>query len=69
MRKPKISEEMAISAIIQKYPETSSVFLNYGLYCFGCLAASSETIKIAAKLHKINLDKFLEDLNEAAERS
>jgi hybrid cluster-associated redox disulfide protein len=66
----KITKEMAIGQIIKKYPKTSFVFLDYGLHCVGCPMADkggTETLKEAAKLHQINLEKLLKDLNKAAE--
>jgi hybrid cluster-associated redox disulfide protein len=60
-----IAKEMTIGEVLQKYPKTAFVFLDYGLYCAGCPMASPETIKEAAKFHGVNLEKFLEDLNKA----
>jgi len=62
---PKITKEMRIFEIIQKFPKITPIFLSYGLYCAGCPAAQSETIEEAAKTHQINLKKFLSDLNKA----
>jgi len=61
----KITEKMTIGEVIQKYPKTSSVFLNYGFHCFGCSSAPIETIKEAAEVHQIKLKKFLRDLNKS----
>ena len=66
----KITKEMTISEVVQKYPKTFSVFINYGLHCIGCPMAvgeSSETIEEAAKVHHIDLKKFLKDLNKKTE--
>ncbi len=57
---------MTISEVIEKYPKTTSVFMDWGLHCVGCLMAEPETIEEAAKLHQIDLKKFLEDLNKTA---
>lgn len=65
----KITKGMKISEVVQKYPETVSVFLDYGLHCIGCPMAAgegSETIEQASDVHRINLKKFLEELNEKA---
>jgi hybrid cluster-associated redox disulfide protein len=61
----KITKEMVIEDIIQKYPKTTFVFLDYGLHCIGCPLAQDETIEEAVKVHQINLQKLLEDLNKA----
>ena len=65
-----ITKEMKISEVVQKYPKTASVFIDYGLHCIGCPMAageSSETIEQASKVHHIDLKKFLGDLNNAVE--
>jgi len=68
VRRPKseeISSKMTISELIRKYPKTVFVFLDYGLHCVGCPMALPETIEEAAKLHNIDLKKFLNDLKKA----
>ncbi len=59
-----VTKEMTIDEIIQKYPKTSFVLLDYGLHCLGCPSALAETIKEAAKVHRIELKKLLNDLNK-----
>lgn len=64
----KITKEMKIGEVIRKYPQTAFVFLNYGLHCFGCPMAIPETIEEATRIHKINLKRFLKDLNKAIQK-
>ena len=64
MRKEKITKEMTIKKVIEKYPEAISVFVDYGLHCVACAFSQEETIEEAVKVHQINLGKFLEDLNK-----
>lgn len=62
---------MTIGQVIKKYPKTIFVFIDYGLHCVGCPMAQieqGETIEEAAKLHQIDLKKFLKDLNKVTER-
>lgn len=59
----KITQEMAISQAVKRYPKTTFVFMDYGLHCIGCPMAPDETIEEAAKLHRIDLEKLLGDLN------
>lgn len=60
---------MTIGEIIKKYPKTTFVFIDYGLHCVGCPLAQNDTIEGAAKLHRLDLDKLLKDLNQAAKRT
>lgn len=55
---------MSITTIVENYPDTISVFNNYGMHCFGCMAARFETLEQGAGAHGIDVDKLLEDLNK-----
>ncbi len=62
---------MKISDALRKYPKTIFVFIHYGLHCLGCPMTQTEqgeTIEEVAKLHHLNLKKFLKDLNKAAKK-
>ncbi len=61
-----ITKEMTITEVLEKYPKTIAVFMNYGLHCAGCPLAQSETIEELAKANQMDLKKLLEDLNKAA---
>ncbi len=63
----KITKEMSINEVAKLYPKSTFVFMDYGLHCIGCPMATSETIEEAAKLHQLDLDKLLSDLNKAIE--
>lgn len=68
MEKPKITKEMTIKEVVQKYPQVVTVFIDYGLHCVGCPLAQGESIEDAVKLHQIDIEKLLEDLNEVANK-
>jgi len=64
----RITKNMKIEEVIINFPETASIFIKHGLHCIGCPMAvgeNVETIEEAAKLHRIDLKKFLSDLNKA----
>ena len=62
--KQKITKEMKITGIIEKYPQTISLLLTEGLHCIGCPMAPDETLEEATKVHGLDLEKLLEELNE-----
>ena len=64
----KITKEMTIKKVIKKYPKVVFLFIDYGLHCVGCPVAQDETIEEAAKAHRLDLDKFLDDLNKAIKK-
>ena len=67
----KITKDMIVEDVLTKYPETLNVFVRQG-HCFGLLAnpvarkslAKLVTIGQACKLHFINVERLLEDLNK-----
>lgn len=63
----KITKEMGIIDVVQKYPQTLEVFQKYGLGCIGCAAARFENLEAGAKVHGIDVDDFIKDLNSALE--
>lgn len=62
---------MIVEDVLTKYPEVLPVFLKQG-HCFGMLAnkiarvtlAKHVTIGQACKLHLINLENFLREINK-----
>jgi hybrid cluster-associated redox disulfide protein len=61
----KITEDMNIKEVIDKYPETIGVFAKYNMGCIGCIAASFEKIKDIAGVHGVDVTSFVNDLNSA----
>lgn len=64
----KITKEMSITEIVQKYPQTAKVLVNHGMGCLGCAAAHFENIGQGAAAHGIDVDKLIEDLNAVVEK-
>ena len=62
-----ITKEMGIIEVVQQYPQTLEVFQRYGLGCIGCAAARFENLEAGAKVHGIDVDDFVADLNAAIE--
>jgi len=60
----KITKDMKIEEILEKYPQTIEVFLKHGFHCIGCAAASFENIEDGAKAHGIDAEKLVEELNK-----
>ena len=63
-----VTKDILISEVVKKYPQTASIFLEYGLYCIGCAFAKEETIEKAAKIHQIDLNELISSLNKAIEK-
>lgn len=65
MTEEKITEDMTIKEVIEKYPQTAPVFAKYNMGCIGCLAASFEKIADIAVVHGTDVKAFVKDLNQA----
>lgn len=63
----KITKDMTIKEVLEKYPETMKVFSKYNIGCAGCFAASFEKVQDIAKVHGTDVDSLLEDLNKVVE--
>lgn len=59
-----INKKMTIDEVVRKYPQTIRTFMNHGLHCIGCFAASYEDIEAGARAHGIDVDALIADLNK-----
>ena len=59
----KVTKEMNILEIAQKYPESIEIFHKYGLGCLGCAAARFENLEAGAKVHGYDPDAMVADNN------
>lgn len=63
----KITKEMGIIDIVQNYPQSLEVFAKYGLGCIGCAAARFENLEAGAKVHGVDPDVMVEEINALIE--
>jgi hybrid cluster-associated redox disulfide protein len=63
----KITKDMTIQEVVEKFPQTIQVFMMHGLGCMGCAIANFENIEQGAMAHGIDVDKLVEDLNKSVE--
>ena len=61
-----ITRSMSITEVVENHPKTVEVFIKHGMHCFGCMAARFENVEEGALAHGIDVDKLMEDLNNAA---
>lgn len=60
-----ITRDMFIADILQKYPQTLSVFKQFKLDCYECQIADLETLEHGASVHLLSIDLLLQALNDA----
>lgn len=71
MAKELITGKMTLGEVIEKYPSTVPVMLEYGLHCIGCHVAAYETVEQGAAAHGLGtgeIERLLADLNKAARK-
>ena len=61
-----LTKDMGILEVVQQYPQTAPVFMDFGMGCLGCAAAHFENIEQGASAHGIDVDALMVTLNKAA---
>jgi hybrid cluster-associated redox disulfide protein len=61
-----ITKDMTMAEIVRLYPRAMEVFNKYGMECLECQLAEFEKLEYSAGMHKIDMDKLLEELNRVA---
>jgi hybrid cluster-associated redox disulfide protein len=54
---------MSITEIIEKWPQTVPILMQFGMGCIGCAAARFENIEQGAAAHGIDVDNLMDALN------
>ncbi len=60
-----ITETMSIPEIVEKFPGTKAVFSRYGLHVDGYKALEHENLFATSRVHQIDLQAILHELNQA----
>lgn len=64
-----ITKEMTTGEVTEKYPATKLVFSkHFGKSCFDCPAFGTEDINLACMMHNTDVDMFVSELIEAAQK-
>ena len=58
-----ITRKTAIIEVLRSHPLARDIFAKHGMGCIGCMGATTETIENGAKMHDINVEALLKDLN------
>ena len=62
-----LTKDMNIIEIVQKYPQTAQIFMQFGMGCLGCAAARFENVEQGANAHGMDVDALMVALNKAVE--
>jgi hybrid cluster-associated redox disulfide protein len=61
----RITKDMTIMDVVNKYPQSIKIFFEHGLFCIGCNVAYRETVEQGATAHGIDVDELIQKLNQA----
>ncbi len=64
----KVTKDMGLIEIVQNYPEALEVFQKYGLGCIGCAAARYENLEAGAKVHGVDPEVMVSEINALIEQ-
>ncbi len=56
-------KEMIILKALKSHPRVKEVFLKYGMGCTICMGAVTESIEVGAKLHGVDVETIIKELN------
>jgi len=59
-----ITKDTIISDVLKMDKGTAPIFIKSGMHCLGCPSASGESIGDACKVHGIDADKLVKELND-----
>lgn len=59
-----ITEDMTIMDVLKMDREVAPIFMSFGLHCLGCPGATMESIGDAGRVHGINVDDLIAELNK-----
>lgn len=61
----KITKEMTIGKILREFPQVIETLFGFNMGCVGCPSAQVETLEEAAMVHGIDIERLIEELNQA----
>ena len=68
-KKLDITKKMTTGEVTEKYPATKAIFSkHFGNSCFDCPAFGTEDINLACMMHNTDVDMFVRELIEAAQK-
>jgi hybrid cluster-associated redox disulfide protein len=61
--------DMLIIDALRAHPQARAVFAAHGMGCIGCMGSEAETIENGARMHGIDVQSLLKELNELLEEA
>jgi hybrid cluster-associated redox disulfide protein len=59
-----ITKDTVIEEVLKSHPDAIQVFMKYNLGCIACMGATQESIEQGARMHGIDPEPIVKELNE-----
>jgi hybrid cluster-associated redox disulfide protein len=59
-----ITKDTIIEEVLKSHPDAIQVFMKYNLGCIACMGATQESIEQGARMHGIDPEPIVKELNE-----
>lgn len=69
MRKRALALDMTVEQVMNRWPDSVRVFLDFGMDCVGCPIAAFHSVEEASREHGIDGDAILAKLRSVAGRA
>lgn len=63
----RFTQDMSIYEALQAHPRAREVFVAHGMGCSACMASTAETIANGARMHGVEADALIDELNRLPE--
>lgn len=63
MKNKKITKDMTFHKIFEVNPDAGFILMQKGLMCGGCIMAQMETLDDGCKIHGVDVNEILKELN------
>ncbi|MFA6098089.1 MAG: DUF1858 domain-containing protein [Patescibacteria group bacterium] len=61
----KISKNILIGELLEKYPKSFEILSKHGFHCIGCSVSPYESLAAGAAVHGIPVEPLIEELNKS----
>ncbi len=58
-----VTKDTPLIEALRSHPLVRDIFTKYGMGCIGCMGSATETIANGAKMHDIDVEALLKELN------
>jgi hybrid cluster-associated redox disulfide protein len=59
-----ITKDTIIDDVLKNNPDAMRVFMKYNLGCIACMGATCESIEMGARMHGVDPEPIVKELNE-----